>query len=507
MARDKTTDLSGAAADKVQLAHERDRQVTEALNAARGSGATVAELSARLSLLERACRRAVARLVAAGIVVKSGPRYVLAGALPDAITLRTTPELDTALTLLPTDVHRAASRLLLYGTVAKWHLAATLTTGWPSLWLYGQTRSGKTLTATIAARVLGLDPAATIRLVGTETSRSLFGRRTPQPGAGWTFTPSRSLSQPVLCLDELDKADSTLRRQVLLLAQGDSRVFAEDQPVAVRAAVMGTFNTRQDEAPFVLHPAYQRRGATANLWSVHGSLAGIDAIARRILAPGVLPSVKLASLRPVSALPEDVMARFGQILHTWMTADGWELTDPTFLSKFALGATAFVGSGDRATLIVAADVLTLASTEGRTKNGWQAALDALLAGAPPDPRGLRPADPDSEPEPEGLPWSALLVAYVAGYADGAEDDHPRLSARAAERACCGVVGEPLAIAQAARYEVGIRRHVYARGRDDGQTAAGARRAEAERERERGFWLQEAGRHRQDLKRELAAMGR
>lgn len=351
------------------------------------AGLSPAELRLRTALAERTQRRAVDRLVEAGLVGRQGERGRLyltpagtaeAGAsTPQAPAGTPAAALDAALGLLPSEGLRAFVRLLLSVTVARHHLAHEQPSGWLSGVACGPTGTGKTLAGAIICRALGLDPSVHIRLTGSETERSLWGRREQVPGGGWAFRPAPPLGYPLLVLDELDKAPAELRTATLKLLQGETRVAVEDGVAEVVPAVLVTTNA----PPASLRAEYQRRAVVLDTTPLRPMLSDVDMAAAHILTPGVLPVLDMERLRPPStALPEGDMRAMRSLLKATLTDDGWALCDLRGLELAALGRAAVWGTDlSEAAIATVTDYLSTAWTVGEVMPERLADLRRALA--------------------------------------------------------------------------------------------------------------------------------
>ena len=193
-------------------------------------------IAAAAAIPVRTARYRLAQRQAAGLVeMPTRGTWRLSGAGQRAALAASAPEpgaaLD-ALDALPAE-HRAMLRLIEDAVVARRALEAVYPSNWPAFLLPGPTKTGKTLLATIAARRLGLDPAATVRLLMLETPGSLLGRRVQRGPDAWEIVPGKLLGLPLVVLDEFDKASprgSSRRAGSARRASSASRVGAPGSP-------------------------------------------------------------------------------------------------------------------------------------------------------------------------------------------------------------------------------------------------------------------------------------
>lgn len=283
--------------------------------------------------------------------------------------------LSTAVAYLPTEPHRAAFRLLVAATVARWHLGLVDPSGWPSFVLVGPSKTAKTLLALGACRVFGLDPARHVRSLPTETERSTWGRLVPQRGGGWAFVPSKVLGRPLAVWDEHDKADRAVQRSILRMLQGEVLVGGEgDELVTVRPTVVLTSNAGTSSIP----SEYLRRSVVLDTAPLVSELVEVHSAAGRFL--DALPLLDLeAFVPPISGLPEDVTEIALKALREGLSDEGWRSCDERSIDHLALGMVTLAGDRDveAAAFTVVADYLSVARTVTETADP----VPAVLPGA------------------------------------------------------------------------------------------------------------------------------
>jgi len=329
-------------------------------------GVSPAEAVRALGRPERTVRAEFARLEEAGLArrVGRGPatRWETTGAaLAGLVTPETVPgppDLGAWIARWPTAAHQAAMRLLITGTIARWHLGSVLRTGWGGLLIVGPTRTGKTTLATAAARVLGLDPLGVVRRLGETAPGELLGRR--RPGRRWTFEASPLVGQPLLVLDEWQRASPDLRREASHLLLGQTEVQVEGQTVLVRPLVVLIANL----VPTDLAEEVRRRSPTMDTARLEAQLTDVDLFVRRLEA-GSWPRVDLEATRPsLDHLPEPAWTAGRSVLKNGLTSAGWRLCDPEAWLRPALGRLALDPMLDPAEAAVATalDCLALLAT-------------------------------------------------------------------------------------------------------------------------------------------------
>jgi hypothetical protein len=320
------------------------------------------------------------------------------------------PALDAALELLPTKAHRAFASLLFDGVAARHHCRDAEPSAWPSFIAAGPTKSGKSLVASGACRVFGLDATTVVRAVPAETPRSLFGRRQQLPGGAWGHRASAVLAAPLLVLDEFDKAPRDVQRSCLKLLQGEVRVPGEEGELV---EVAPTVVVLANGAVNVMPPEYRRRAILIDTAPLIDQVMDLYRVAREFL--DTLPVVDLDALDVTRApLPDAIANELVAALRAGLSEAGWRMADERALAHLVTGRAALSGLDLRAAaLAVTADYLDCAETIGE------------LAGAP------GPVDP--------APDAAARRHAAAEQA--AHDREERRRARAEEVALAGAIGE------------------------------------------------------------------
>jgi hypothetical protein len=114
---------------------------------------------------------------------------------------------EPALAHLYTDAHRAFFWLLVDDLIARHHLRHIYDEEtWPTHIACGDTKSGKSLMPVGICRLFGWTYRHMRKFVSKETEKSMWGRRIQRRGGAWVFQPARTITQPLLVTDELDKA-------------------------------------------------------------------------------------------------------------------------------------------------------------------------------------------------------------------------------------------------------------------------------------------------------------
>lgn len=496
--------MAGAADRQAALAEERGQALLVALQGADEAGLSALEAQDRAGIPERAVRRALARLEARGQARRDGSRwYVVAPAGEPVGTpgpvLR--PDVDACLAIIPSEPHRAFTRLLLACVASRWHLSRTLPTGWPHFAAFGEPRQGKTSIAYLVATAFDLPTDKTagaevscVHNVLRETAKSLFGRRRMEHGR-MTVEPAPELALPFVLLDECDKPTGAYLDELLAVLDGGAVVRIERTELQVRFTPMVAFNVAP-EAPLPgwYHAAYQARAVMLDTRTV--GLTPQDWIPRLSqLLPEVgrspLPRIDLRHLRVNAGGIDEAQAVLTAALARWLTRERALLADARFLARIVPGWCALSGqSAQVAALHVAHDYLTCtATTPGAVRPGYQAAIAAALAGLPGsvEPPAVEvEEEPEAAEEPEGVGFAELVAAWLAGWDDGCGDGiggPQRPSQKDAARHVRLLVKLPAAAAEARRYDDEDRSAAYAAGAEAGGRKAEALAAEEAHERD------------------------
>ena len=248
--------------------------------------------------------------------------------------------LGPALDALPTAAHRAFLRLLLDAVVARRHRRHAYPSGWPSFAACGPIKTGKSLLVAWACLLIGADPARVVRSVPAETERSLYGRRHQLPGGAWALRPSPLLGEPLLALDELDKAPRDVQRACLKLLQGEARIGGEEGEIIEVAPVVVVL---ANGFPGQLPPEYRRCSVVLDTSGLVAELGNIYAAAGTFLEaiPAGFDLDVLAV--PVGALAVPVVDQMAAALRSGLSEAGWRLCDERALAHLVPGRVALSG--------------------------------------------------------------------------------------------------------------------------------------------------------------------
>lgn len=365
-------------------AKRRDAQVLDVLAGGPAGSELIAQ---RTKILRRTVQHRLLRLGEQGLVEES-PRgtFRLSGAGQARVLAARQPALVSApepgaLARLPAE-HQALIRLISDAIVARRALAAVHTSNWPGFVILGPSKTGKTLIAQLVCRRFALDPTLHIHVLPRETSGSIWGRRTAEPGGGWRFEAAPLLAALFAALDEFDKATPEVQRAAHAYLQGDSEFPAEEWRAEVRATPLVLLN--QDRGIELLPEPYLRRSVVLDTGQLLRATADIDEVARGVLGMR-LTQVPEDLAPPETTFPEAARQLLRTVLQSCLTERGWRRADIESLSRIALGrwATNPGAGAERAAVGVAADYLVCTATRsGEVVDDWATRLEAVAATAP-----------------------------------------------------------------------------------------------------------------------------
>ena len=142
----------------------------------------------------------------------------------------------------------------------------------PGFVIFGPKNTGKTAAAELIAQALGLELRTVLRELSSLSPGALVGRRRQEGGGRWVFDSSEVAELPFVVLDEADKADGELRKEMFRIFGELPRVVIEGTDVLLRAVPLVVFNALPGKGETglptgVLHEAQFRR---AIVCSTHG---------------------------------------------------------------------------------------------------------------------------------------------------------------------------------------------------------------------------------------------
>lgn len=329
----------------------RAQRVGEALHSMGGT-AQVAELVQRLALGETTMTKALRELQAAGLVERVGgakgtPRLTPAGAVRFAAVepVSAGAVLDAAAAVWP-DAHAAFLRLYLAATVARWHLGPAGAGPHLGFVMVGEPRTGKSALFGQVCHLLGLDADLHTREPALMTAAEISGRRS-MAGSSVTFQPAAYLGQPVVLLDEFDKAPAGLReRAQKVLLQGKYRTVVDDDMLEVRCTPMLAANLPSDDTDRFaqLHPAYRtRRAVLLDAGTARRELADLGPRLRQYYATHPAGQLDLETLSPPDNVPASWTALWADLRGYLTAAHVDDFPDERALDHLAAGYAALRG--------------------------------------------------------------------------------------------------------------------------------------------------------------------
>lgn len=341
---------------------------------------TTSELVAALQISARAVGYHTLRLVKEGLIKKpqQGHHVLTAGGRLYINQRLNAVAIDfgsvgKVIEKLPTEHHKAFLRLLLSAIVAKYHLFNTCDQGWPSFIAGGPTKTMKTALAGLICRLFGWDPGAYIKHVQISSQNELIGRRFGEGTGKFGFTPSCYFGCAFICLDELDKAKGSIRKQALYYLQGTTTVAVEGTAFENHALPLVTLNMNSPQDPTIVD-SYKRRAVVFETWPLTAELKDVDLVAQRIFG-GSIPRLNLDKLAPLKRkLSTSESHDLRELVKDNLNDEGWKLTDLVPLELLTRGRVAFGVTITEAVYQTVNDYLLCSETTGWTKKGWRGRL-------------------------------------------------------------------------------------------------------------------------------------
>ena len=342
--------------------------------AAHGAG-TAPAIAQAIGLSEPVVRGHLRRLAEGGLVVKSGTRWAPSETASAPGAPASAADVAGVLDMLPSEAHRAITRLVLAAVVARRPRAGDGVSGWPSFGLWGPPGTAKTTVGRLLARLLGLPDYETVRVASDLDRAELLGRRVPDGRGGYRFARAGALGRPLVCLDELDKVRGEARGDALRLLQGDSALVLERERLVVAATVVVTFNAGTDPRDVLPSDRLRRM--------VHVSTAGVSEAASRRSARSLfdearVPVIDLDRLDVPSGVPGAEVARFfDEVLVRSLRPEARALYPSHALALIVPGRMALDGTDEAsAAEAVGTDYLTCAASWGGALPGAPARVGA-----------------------------------------------------------------------------------------------------------------------------------
>ena len=300
-------------------------------------------------------------------------------------------QLDELLSLLPTGYHRALFRLAVDVVIAKATLLEEYSSGWPSLFVWGQTKSSKTLTGKALVRLFQLrsDDVVCVLYPNRATPGSPGVRRYQAKGGTWNVAASPHFDHPLILLDEYDKLGDTDTKRSIISFLDDNASFKMENTVITNHAVPYLTANKPKEnclkddflAPFV------RRSFAldTDFLPLRGQLNRV-AIAGKELADMMksvrMPRIDLAKIHPLlKELSQQDWKFTDKLIATSIKEECAHLIDTEPVVRAVLGRITRTNTNVREAIYrVVFDRLTLFETLDGTKEGWQEHFTSEWAG-------------------------------------------------------------------------------------------------------------------------------
>jgi hypothetical protein len=351
--------------------------------------------------------RHVGRLVGLGWLEKRGSLYrtTIAGhrQLAEAQAGRSWAALERLyppLAQVPTSVHRALIEVILAAVVARQN--ETRADRHPFFVAFGATFHWKTSLGRFLCYALGLDPAIHVVEFGSETGKSLSFRR----GADGSVTSRRALLEaPLVVLDDVLKADPSVRSTLNIFLAGRLTVPVENEQVVVRPVPLLTLN------PAAKPTLEGRVGLSAPLIR-RGLFANLDAVTMPDLASIGEPVIEAARAHPPLVLRAPQIDgqvfrdKIVELTRAILLPEAHNRIDVEILINLSTGMSAFIAEPLEAIAQVIQRMGLLAETLGWTRPGWiESVADELktTSSVPAVTTSLRsvPAAPGPLPQNSG----------------------------------------------------------------------------------------------------------
>jgi len=321
--------------------------------------------------LERAVRR--------GLLLKEGARYMTSEVglallerrevdIPgDDPLVKAVPQLAVIGRVSP--LHRAIAELVIAAAVARTN--ALRDAHHPSFVIVGERLRFKTWLAQACCATVGADDRLCVLHSVAETKGSMFRRRGKQ---GEVVSERKILtSSPICVVDEFQRAPDPVRGIMALVMHGQMTVPFENETATIRAVPIVVMNPLRESKDLVertgLDEPLLRRSIVADLACVsippnvlpHGD-AMLDEIRR-------MPPVRLD---PPSDTSDPNMERIKEFVSCSIPMQ--ELLadiDLALIGLLAVGMRSFIPDKEAALRRVLHDYLSILSTTGRTREGWE----------------------------------------------------------------------------------------------------------------------------------------
>ena len=241
----------------------------------------------------------------------------------------------------------------------------------PAFGAMGRTLKWKTSCGRFACSMFGVDPQVHIIDLGSETTGSLFTRRSSQ---GWLVSQRRVLTSPFVVFDDVLQAEAPVRAALSPFVSGRRSVPFEQGVIPIHCVSFVTMNPRDRptlEGQSTFNPAQLRRLVLLNCDAVPGTvdlaLSGHRALdSAQQYGPLRLPAVR-TDLR-------EHRTPLVHLLRTVVRPEMHERIDTDLVLLLAAGMSGFVAEDERVIQQVVHDFGLIIETLGWTTPHWSTAV-------------------------------------------------------------------------------------------------------------------------------------
>lgn len=287
-------------------------------------------------------------------------------------------DLDRLVSKFPTEAHRSLFWCYLSSIVAKKYLLKeerfkSYNSNYIVIGLSGDIKS---LIAETMCEVLSFLPSEDyIRDVSTCTAKELLGRRYDIGKHEYRLKLSPYWDLPMVCLDEIDKAEGAeVWRAILYMLNGKRDFKIEKTPVTNKATVLAIMNPSEK---WTLEPNVLRRSFVVDFTDMNLDPRKMADIGEEI-AHGKIPHLNIDNLRVnFDKLEKEDLKLLKDLLYGGLKGiDEYRLVNPPTLEKVVLGWLILNEGGDKTEAIYWAvmQALTFLKTTKATKEGWREEL-------------------------------------------------------------------------------------------------------------------------------------
>ena len=287
-------------------------------------------------------------------------------------------DLDRLVNKLPTEAHRSLFWCYLSSIVSKKYLLKEerFRSYNANYIVIGLTGDIKSLVAETMCQVLSFLPVEKyVRDVSTCTAKELLGRRYDIGKYEYRLKLSPYWDLPMVCLDEIDKAEGAeVWRAILYMLNGKRDFEIEKTPIKHEATVLAIMNPSEK---WTLPPNVLRRSFVVDFTGMNLDPRKMVDIGEEI-AHGKIPHLNIDNLRVnFNKLDKQDLKLLKDLLYGGLKGiDEYRLVNPPTLEKVVLGWLLLSQGGDKTEAIYwgVMQALTFLQTTKATKEGWREEL-------------------------------------------------------------------------------------------------------------------------------------